>query len=61
MSNRYHTRRQTKKRPKKGVKAPEKPKAFKTRESAKKWAEKQGMKGYVIDQIADKKFKVRRL
>ena len=60
MSSRYHTKRQNKKRPKKGLKAPAKPKAFKTDASAKSWADSHGMKGYKLVQIAGKKFKIRK-
>ncbi|HII71962.1 TPA: hypothetical protein HA265_04375 [Candidatus Woesearchaeota archaeon] len=59
MSNRYHTIRLHKKRPKKGPAAPVKPKAFKSEASAKKWADSHGMKGYKVEAIADKKFKLR--
>ncbi len=59
MGNRYHTIRLHKKRPKKGEKPPKKPKAFKSEEAAKKWAEAQGIKGYRIEAIAEKKFKIR--
>ena len=37
MSSRYYSKRQSKKRPKKGPNAPERPKAFKTEASANKW------------------------
>ena len=60
MSSRYHTLRQGKKRPKKGPKAPVKPRAFRTEASAKKWADAHGMKGYRIEQITAGKFKIRK-
>ena len=60
MSSRYHTKRQHKKRPKKGLKAPAKPKAFKSEASAKSWADAHGMKGYRIVNIAKGKFKIRK-
>lgn len=60
MSSRYHTIRQYKKRPVKGVKPATKPNAFKSEEKAKSWAESHGMKGYKIAKIADGKFKIRK-
>ena len=60
MSSRYHTKRQHKKRPKKGLKPATKPKAFKSEANAKSWAESHGMKGYRIEQITKAKFKLRK-
>ncbi|MBW2997470.1 hypothetical protein KY349_03985 [Candidatus Woesearchaeota archaeon] len=60
MSSRYYTKRQYKKRPKRGEKAPARPKAFKSEASAKAWATKHGKKGAKIEAIAGgKKFKIR--
>ena len=59
MSSRYFTKRIYKKRPKQGVRAPAKPKAFRSEESANAWARTQGLKDFRVDQVADKKFKVR--
>ena len=60
MSSRYYTKRQNKKRPKKGEKNPARPRAFKSEVSAKTWAEKHDMKNVKIVAIADgKKFKIR--
>jgi hypothetical protein len=59
MSSRYFTKRIFKKRPKRGEGSPPKPKAFKTEASANEWAKKQDLKGFKVEQIADKKFKVR--
>jgi hypothetical protein len=59
MSSRYFTKRIYKKRPKQGVRSPEKPKAFKSESSANDWAKTQGLKDFKVDQIADKKFKIR--
>jgi hypothetical protein len=60
MGSRYFSCRIFKKRPKKGVAAPEKPKSFKTAEAAKKWAEAQSMKGFSVVEYAPGKFKIRR-
>ena len=59
MSSRYYTKRLVAKRPARGPKAPYKPRAFKTETTAKAWADKYGMKEYLVEQIADKKFKIR--
>jgi len=59
MSSRYYTKRLVSKRPKKGVKAPYKPKAFKSEASANDWAKTNGLKDFSVEQIADKKFKIR--
>ncbi|MBW2965425.1 hypothetical protein KY363_08260 [Candidatus Woesearchaeota archaeon] len=59
MGSIYYTKRQSKKRPKRGAKAPEKPRAFKSEASANAWAKKQGLKKFTVVQIAEKKFKIR--
>ncbi len=59
MGSRFYSKRQTKKRPKKGEGLPPRPKAFKSEAAAKAWAETNSLKGFKVDQIADKKFKVR--
>ena len=59
MSNRYHSVRLHKKRPKKGPAAPDKPKAFKSEASAKKWAEEQGLTNFRVEAITETKFKLR--
>ncbi len=60
MSNRYHTLRQHKKRPVKGIKLPRRPKVFRTAETAESWAKSHNMTGYKIEKIAEKRFKLRR-
>lgn len=60
MGSRYFSCRIFKKRPKKGVPVPVKPNAFKTADAAKKWADKQGLKGYSVEQITPSKFKIRK-
>ena len=60
MSSRYYTKRQYKKRPKRGPKAPARPKAFRSEASAKAWAAKHGRKDAKIESIAGgRKFKIR--
>ena len=60
MSSRYYTKRQYKKRPKKGEKAPSRPKAFKSEADAKEWAKRHNIKNFNIEPIASgKKFKIR--
>jgi hypothetical protein len=60
MGSRYYSKRLQTKRPKPGHKAPEKPKSFKTEESAHAWAKKNKVKKYSVVAIADgSKFKVR--
>lgn len=60
MSSRYYTKRQYKKRPKRGALAPERPKSFKSEVSAKAWAAKHGKKDAKIEAIAgSRKFKIR--
>ncbi|MBW2971646.1 hypothetical protein KY359_01290 [Candidatus Woesearchaeota archaeon] len=59
MSSRYYTKRQNKKRPKKGATAPAKPRAFKSEASAKAWAEKNGLKKFIVVSVAEGKFKIR--
>ncbi|MFH1063904.1 MAG: hypothetical protein V1729_02390 [Candidatus Woesearchaeota archaeon] len=59
MSSRYYSKRQGKKRPKKGEGPPPKPKAFKSEAAAKAWTEKHGLNSHTVDQISEKKFKVR--
>ena len=59
MSSRYYTKRLVAKRPARGPKSPYKPKAFKSEASAKAWADKYGVKDFKIEQIAEKKFKLR--
>lgn len=60
MGSRYFSCRIFKKRPKKGKVVQVKPKSFKSEESAKKWAAKEGLKKFSVEQIAPGKFKVRR-
>lgn len=60
MSSRYYTKRQNKKRPKKGEQNPIRPRAFKSEASAKAWVKTNGMADSKIVAIADgKKFKIR--
>ncbi|NQU78878.1 hypothetical protein HQ545_03860 [Candidatus Woesearchaeota archaeon] len=59
MSSRLYSNRLYKKRPKPGVKAPVRPKAFKSEESAKKWAEENQIQKFRVEAITDKKFKIR--
>ena len=59
MSNRYFSLRLFKKRPKKGIRPVTKPKAFKSEADAKAWAIEHDLKGLAIEQIGDKKFKLR--
>ncbi len=59
MSSRYYTKRLVAKRPARGPKSPFKPRAFKSEASAKAWADKYKLTSFKIDQIADKKFKIR--
>jgi len=60
MSSRYYSKRIFKKRPKRGPKAPYRPKAFKSEEDAKEWAKKHKLKDFRIEAIAKgNKFKIR--
>jgi hypothetical protein len=59
MSSRYFTKRLFKKRPKRGENAPPRPKAFRSEASAQKWAKDNSLKKFKVEQIADKKFKIR--
>ncbi len=59
MSSRYHTKRIFKKRPKQGEKPPVKPNAFKSEAKANTWAKEQNLKEFRVDQITEKKFKIR--
>ena len=59
MASLYYTKRLVTKRPARGPKSPFKPRSFKTEASAKAWADKYELTGFKIDQITDKKFKIR--
>jgi hypothetical protein len=60
MGSLYYTKRLVTKRPKKGPKAPPRPKAFRTEADAQAWAKKQKLKKFQIVAIADgNKFKIR--
>jgi hypothetical protein len=59
MSSRYYTKRIFKKRPKGGIRPASKPNAFRSEASAREWAARNSLKDFKVDQIADKKFKIR--
>ena len=61
MSSRYYTKRIFKKRPKQGENAPARPKAFKSEASANTWAKDNDLNKFKVEQIADKKFKIRNI
>lgn len=59
MSSRYYTKRLVTKRPKKGENMPPRPRAFISKEKAEAWAKENLKKGYLVEAISEKKWKVR--